>query len=218
MAKYGNENAAAGGMNSSTAGRDAMYGGRSMPDRPDKGPHGGWTTPNYSWDQAKLSDFGIMGGLSNMIGGVMAGNTYAGRTPSGFSTGQSRDLGALGPKAQGNTGGKSWGAGMPPSGVAGLGAGAQNWFRALMAQQAKPATPATPAIAPNLTASTVPAATLGGPIPGLQDYSVNLPSYGYFGAPGQSRPQITPQTIAAMLRIVRGGPGYETGMIGGGVK
>lgn len=137
MAKYGNENAAAGGMSKSTAGRDAMYGGRSMPDRPDKGPHGGWTTPNYSWDQAKLSDFGIMGGLSNMIGGVMAGNTYAGRTPSGFSTGQSRDLGALGPKAQGNTGGKSWGAGMmAPSGITGLGAGAQNWFRNMLMQQA----------------------------------------------------------------------------------
>jgi len=44
-------------------------------------------------------------------------------------------------------------------------------------------------VPPWLMQSQVPAATLGGPIPGLQDYMMNLPQYGYFGLPGQQRPQ-----------------------------
>lgn len=146
MAKYGNENAAAGGTSGTTAGRDQSYGGGwGGIDRPDRGPYGGWTTPNYSWDQAKLSDFGILGAASNMLGGILAGNTYAGRSPSGFTTGQSRDLGALGPKAQGNTGGgKSWGGLLSmgatafpgSSGRSAPGIGLQQWNRMLAAQQA----------------------------------------------------------------------------------
>jgi len=50
--------------------------------------------------------------------------------------------------------------------------------------------PQAPAAGPNLMRSFVPAAMLGqAGIPGLQDYMLNLPSYGYFGLPGQVRPQ-----------------------------
>ena len=205
-------------------GQTAGMGNMGGLDRPDRGPYGGWVTPNYSWDQAKLSDFGLLGAGMNMIGGVLKGNTYSGRTPHGFTTGQSRDLGALGPKAQGNTGDKTAAMLMAgstafpgSSGRAAAGIGLQEWNRMIAAQKPKPATPAAPA-GPNLTLSTVPAATLGGPIPGLGDYTLNLPAYQYYGAPGQVRPAFSPQAIAALLKIARGGPGYETGMIRGGVK
>jgi hypothetical protein len=53
------------------------------------------------------------------------------------------------------------------------------------APQAPAAAPQTP---PGLAPQTVPAATLGGPVPGLADYKMNAPAYGYFGLPGQKRP------------------------------
>lgn len=75
-----------------------------LADRPDRGPHTGTVTPKYGWGDASMSDFGIVGGLSNMVGGILNGNTYSGRTPQGFASSQQRDLGALGAGAQGNTG------------------------------------------------------------------------------------------------------------------
>lgn len=181
MAKYGNENAAAGGTSSSTAGRDQSYGGKGFPDRPDKGPYGGWTTPNYGWQDAQLSDFGIMGALGNMIGGVYSGNVYAGRTPTGFTTGQSRDLGALGPSAQGNTGGKSYGGNYGSnqfpgsSGRSAAGIGLQQWNRMLAAQQPKPApAPYQPTYRPPVTLDTK---YLSANAPGLAEYGSYTPFY-----------------------------------------
>jgi len=49
--------------------------------------------------------------------------------------------------------------------------------------------PKAPAPGPSLMRSFVPAAMLGqAGIPGLGNYQLNLPSYGYFGLPGQMRP------------------------------
>jgi hypothetical protein len=56
--------------------------------------------------------------------------------------------------------------------------------RGLMAPQA----PAAPSAAMSLGQQTVPAATLGGPVPGLGNYQMQAPAYGYFGQPGQVRP------------------------------
>jgi hypothetical protein len=59
-------------------------------------------------------------------------------------------------------------------------------------QMPTPTAPQAPATAPQtppgLAPQTVPAATLGGPVPGLADYKMNAPAYGYFGLPGQKRP------------------------------
>lgn len=54
--------------------------------RPQRTAHTDFITPKYGFDQAGLRDFSIMGGLSNMLGGILAGNTYAGRMPQGFTT------------------------------------------------------------------------------------------------------------------------------------
>lgn len=48
-------------------------------------------TPKYGWDQAQISDFGITGGLLNMGRGILAGNTYDGRTPQGLVGGYAND-------------------------------------------------------------------------------------------------------------------------------
>ena len=59
-------------------------GGRIAEGRPTRTAHTNTITPKYGWGDARLNpfggfDFGITGGLMNMAGGIMAGNTYAGR-------------------------------------------------------------------------------------------------------------------------------------------
>jgi hypothetical protein len=56
--------------------------------RPQRTANTDFITPKYSWDQAQLSDFGITGALMNAFNGLYKGNTYAGRTPLGFTSGQ----------------------------------------------------------------------------------------------------------------------------------
>lgn len=100
----------------------------------------------------------------------------------GFKGGSLGGFGGMGSGRNGNN--------RPGGGITSL--LGQSDFQALLARmnggRPKPAAPAAPT-PPWLQQQTVPAATLGGPIPGLQDYMLNLPQYGYFGQPGQVRPQ-----------------------------
>lgn len=48
-------------------------------------------TPKYGWDQARMSDFGITGGVMNALKGIYDGNTYSGRMPQGLRAGFSGD-------------------------------------------------------------------------------------------------------------------------------
>lgn len=112
-------------------------------DRPDRGPTTGTITPNYNWSDWSPQDFSIGGALTNALSGILGGNMYAGRTPTGFTSSQQRDLGALGPKAQGNTGGKSYGGLLGygqqfpgSSGRSAAGIGLQKWNAMIAAQQA----------------------------------------------------------------------------------
>jgi hypothetical protein len=108
---------------------------------------------------------------------------------AGGSGNQQRGGYDLGKSYSGGLGGGHSGNSGPGGKIAPL--WTQEGYAKLLAQRQgggmKPAAPAAPT-PPWLMKSTVPAATLGGPIPGLQDYMVNMPSYGYFGQPGQVRP------------------------------
>lgn len=167
--------------------------GTGFSDRPDRGPFGGTQVPNYNWDDARLSDFGILGALSNLVGGVMRGNTFTGRTPRGFTTSQQRDMGALGPGAVGNTGqGRSpqamSGGGAPNFSVgrAGIGGyGLQAYKRDLAKAQKKPAAAAAAQPDPTYEEATWAPQSLYAPpkaitLPGLSPYSVDLPAYNYW--------------------------------------
>lgn len=57
-------------------------------------------TPKYSWDQARISDFGITGGLMNGLRGILNSNTYAGRMPQGLQAGYSADGNRVGRPAR----------------------------------------------------------------------------------------------------------------------
>ena len=159
-------------------------GGRIADSRPDRNRMNlNTVTPRYGWGDAQFSDFGIMGGLSNMMGGILAGNTYAGRTPTGWASSGTRDnqnrAGSYAQMAQQMGGSPTW-----RSGLYG-GAGGVNAPRPAMTQQPRPAAPAQAQAAPQAPFSTIPAAMLN--IPGPSNYRIKLPSYGYFGT-GQSRP------------------------------
>lgn len=81
--------------------RGGGFGGNSgAQGRPERTMHTNTITPKYGWDQAQLSDFGISGGLMNAVRGIVAGNTYAGRTPQGFSNHNVR-AGGSGPMSYG---------------------------------------------------------------------------------------------------------------------
>ncbi len=95
-----NENSATGGRAAST--RDRSYGGgynssgRSIgSDRPDRNRLNLDTiTPKYGWDDARLSDFSILGGgIKSIFDTIASGDTYAGRTPAGFVGKATRDNG-----------------------------------------------------------------------------------------------------------------------------
>lgn len=66
-------------------------------------------TPKYSWDQARISDFGITGGLMNGLRGILNSNTYAGRMPQGLRAAFSSD---------GNRGGRPMRSVLPPAPMA----------------------------------------------------------------------------------------------------
>jgi hypothetical protein len=98
----------------------------------------------------------------------------------------------------GAAGGRDPMGGVGSRGFSGFGGGNGGGFGAMGSPSAKNykplpvppmVKPKAPAPGPNLMRSFVPAAMLGQQIPGLQDYMLNLPSYGYFGQPGQMRPQ-----------------------------
>lgn len=96
----GNTGASSGGRGTNAdkdrAARASMGAAMAGRDRPQRTAHTDFITPKYNWDQAQISDFGITGGLMNAIGGVMAGNTYAGRTPIGFGNHNIRGGGGAG--------------------------------------------------------------------------------------------------------------------------
>lgn len=71
-------------------------------------------TPKYGWDQARLSDFGITGGLMNAFNGLYAGNTYEGRTPQGLRGGYARDGGPKWTQMGGLYGGGAAAGGLLP--------------------------------------------------------------------------------------------------------
>lgn len=167
--------------------------GTGFSDRPDRGPFGGTQVPNYGWEDATLSDFGLLGMAKNLIGGVMRGNVFTGRTPRGFTTSQQRDMGALGPGAVGNSGqGRSLnaqsGGAMPNFSVgrAGIGGyGLQAYKRDLAKAQKKPAAAAAAQPDPTYQEATWAPQSLYAPpqaltMPGLMEYLVNLPAYNYW--------------------------------------
>lgn len=178
-------------------------------DRPDRGPYGGTQVPNYGWEDARLSDFGLLGGLSNLVGGVMSGNTYSGRTPRGFTTSQQRDMGALGAGAVGNTGqGRSlqpqYGGAMPNFSVgrAGIGGyGLQAYKRDLARQQAarQPAVAPAPVQTPQPVLSYVPQMFLG--TGGQYGYGQMRPGYSFYGPPGGGTAAQQPKANPALLRF-----------------
>lgn len=87
-----------GGMGGQSGNRGSDKAGRDVAAKRPVRADQNFITPNYSWDQAQISDFGITGGLMNLGRGILAGNTYAGRQPLGFGSG-------------GNVGARSGGAG-----------------------------------------------------------------------------------------------------------
>lgn len=170
-----NENSAAGRR--SAADRDRSYGGgynsagRSIgSDRPDRNALNlDFVTPKYGWGDANLSDFSIIGGgLRGLFDTIASGNTYAGRTPTGFVGGKASDGG---PKAMSQQG-------IDP-GVPGM---YQNLARRMLKLD-QPMTSQAP------SAPMAPAPTLPGPmqmgaqwlgVPGGSGYGVQIPSYSFF--------------------------------------
>jgi hypothetical protein len=99
----GNNGQTAGGRGTNAdkdrAARASMGAAMAGAGRPDRNALNLDTiTPNYSWDDAQISDFGISGGIMNALKGIAAGNTYAGRTPLGFTGGKAMGNGGLGEK------------------------------------------------------------------------------------------------------------------------
>lgn len=76
-----------GGMGGMSGNRGSDKAGRDVAAKRPVRTDQNFITPNYSWDQAQISDFGITGGLMNLGRGILAGNTYAGRQPLGFGSG-----------------------------------------------------------------------------------------------------------------------------------
>ncbi len=84
----------------------------------------------------------------------------------------------------GGFGGGNGGAG----GFGAMGSPSAANYRPPVPMMPKPTSAAQQNLPPWLMQQMVPGAMLGGQIQGLQDYSVNLPQYSYFGQPGQTRP------------------------------
>lgn len=154
-------------------------GGKIAEGRPSRSSTTGTITPKYGWDQARMSDFGILGGVGNMFSGIMAGNTYAGRTPQGFVGSRQRDLGAMGPGAVGNTGGKSM---FMPGGMDRM-----EMMQQMAAQRSRQQhaakknamTAVTPALAQPKPMSSAPSMFMG--TGGKFGYGLQRPGYQFYG-------------------------------------
>lgn len=178
----------------SAAKGNAGYGGGYSGNRGGNAPQGenalsfGRYTPNptvgYPATMRNLA-LGINGALSPMgtlasnIAGIAPGYTGPSYSTRGFDYDPTNRAGQQDASAGGNGLGLRW-------------AGLQKILQDRGLIPGGPAAPQAP-VAPAPTGPAtgqqiVPAATLGGPTPGLSNYQMNLPQYGYFGAPGQVRP------------------------------
>lgn len=202
MAKYGNENAATGGTNSSTKDRDRQYGGGWGGDHGGgNGPQGAFG-PRYSptvtrqyqatpSNLAKLLGGAAMGlampgigiGLGPMVGDMM-GMGYT--DFQGYGHGWSYDN-------KGMDYGQPLQSGAPmsfSSGRAAAGYGRQNYLKSLekAAKIRDAAKGGVPRPSADLQQATWPAQSLYVPqqtanVPGLSPYGVTLPAFNYWKRP-----------------------------------
>lgn len=149
-------------------------------------------TPKYSWDDASMSDFSIVGGgLRGLFDTIQSGNTYAGRTPQGLQGGYSSDGGAKGlqyrPGVEPGSAqywmslgvdpymAQQWASGRMMGGTTPV---RMQELEAKARQQSRPAAPQQPQ---GLTWKPQTWGPTQINVPGAYDYGVNLDSWKYFG-------------------------------------